>query len=870
MVPGVLGTLVALGVVLNLLVLGGGTVALWFEPDPVPAVQAMAGLLGWIAFGLAAMAVVLQARLTGTRVVPGRLGLGLISGAAMLAIGLSGSDTGNWLAYHEMLANQAVAGLLLLLVSWNWAGQTPSAVPSAPRRSVAGWSTLALGIVVLFAVGAYVSSTPQYPWWTLGGLAAAVLMSVGLAGWTSWQGYLVVAAVLVNLAMTLGWCSSTWWTPSLRFGSPPVDLLNVNVLGLVLPVPLWLWLGRRIARQALPASLSLQERSAALVPVTLQRIVSWLALGGLGLGVLIALLVEVRSGNAPYPLLGWLAVVATAGAFAVGLWDQGSRGALCGLYLLGLCAAAWALVPLRLSGAMLLWLGTVVLAAYAVLTSYLWSRRASFRELAERVGIELRPGEDAEASPSLLIAANLLVVAVVAVLSFGAILTDPDLIRRSSAADAVLASVLAIGLLAWGRRRSLLQGVALSVGVLGAVAWGWAWLEPDSVTVGLDRLVVVFAALVGSTVLYGLGLAKLLPRVTEWTRAAQRLVPGLLVLSPLALFVVLGAELVAVSENRPAAMSGWAVILVAATFLTAAVAALIAAVVPGRDPLGLSERGRTAYVYGAEVVLAVLFLHLRLTMPWLFGGFFTRFWPLILLGIAFLGVGLSELFRRQGRWVLAEPMERTGVLLPVLPLASGLWSTPQPGQDVVFFILVGGLYTLLSVLRSSLVFGALAGLAFNGALWTLLSHAEGLGLLRHPQLWVIPPALCVLVGAYWNRDRLSEEQLAAIRYGTAIVMYISSLGDIVLTGVAQAPWLPVVLALLGIAGILAGIWLRVSRVPLPGYGSGLPGRLHNHLVRRRGPSPELALVGLRHRRRYPHPDPLRPLREEAPGDPPGR
>ena len=82
-------------------------------------------------------------------------------------------------------------------------------------------------------------------------------------------------------------------------------------------------------------------------------------------------------------------------------------GALSGLYLLGLCAAGWALVPLRLSGGMLLWLGTVVLAAYAVLTSYLWSRRASFRGLAERWGIAVRPEVDAEASPSLLIAANL-------------------------------------------------------------------------------------------------------------------------------------------------------------------------------------------------------------------------------------------------------------------------------------------------------------------------------------------------------------------------------------------------------------------------------------------------------------------------------
>jgi hypothetical protein len=77
----------------------------------------------------------------------------------------------------------------------------------------------------------------------------------------------------------------------------------------------------------------------------------------------------------------------------------------------------------------------------------------------------------------------------------------------------------------------------------------------------------------------------------------------------------------------------------------------------------------------------------------------------------------------------------------------------------------------------------------------------------------------VLVGAYWNRDRLSQAQLAAIRYGTAIVMYVSSLGDIVLTGVAQAPWLPGVLALLGIAGILAGIWLRVRGFLFLGMGA---------------------------------------------------
>jgi hypothetical protein len=186
--------------------------------------------------------------------------------------------------------------------------------------------------------------------------------------------------------------------------------------------------------------------------------------------------------------------------------------------------------------------------------------------------------------------------------------------------------------------------------------------------------------------------------------------------------------------------------------------------------------------------------------------------------VAFLGVGLSELFRRQGRLVLAEPLERTGALLPLLPLLGAFWSAPRPGQDVVFLILVGGLYTTLSLMRSSLGFGALAALAFNAASWTVLGRRAGLGLSEHPQLWVIPPALCVLIGAYLNRDRLSEAQTASIRYAASLAIYLSSTADIVLTGVAQAPWLPLVLGALSIAGVFGGIVLRVRGFLFLGLG----------------------------------------------------
>ena len=87
-------------------------------------------------------------------------------------------------------------------------------------------------------------------------------------------------------------------------------------------------------------------------------------------------------------------------------------------------------------------------------------------------------------------------------------------------------------------------------------------------------------------------------------------------------------------------------------------------------------------------------------------------------------------------------------------------------------------------------FAALAVLAFHGALWTVLGRTSGLGLTEHPQLWVVPPAVCVLVGATLNRDRLSKTQMASIRYVSVLAIYLASTADIMLAGVARAPWLP--------------------------------------------------------------------------------
>jgi hypothetical protein len=239
-----------------------------------------------------------------------------------------------------------------------------------------------------------------------------------------------------------------------------------------------------------------------------------------------------------------------------------------------------------------------------------------------------------------------------------------------------------------------------------------------------------------------------------------------------------------------------------------AAASLAAALLPGRDPLGLSERGRTAYVYTAEALAALLFLHIRVTMPWLFSGWWMRFWPLVVMVIAFVGVGLGEVFQRRRQQVLSEPLHTTGALLPLLPAFDFFLKSSQVHYSLLL-LSIGVLYAALSVLRRSFLYGVLAAIAANGSLWFLLHEFEGLSLVEHPQLWLIPPALSALIAGYINRERLTQQQSAALRYAAAIVIYVSSTADIFITGVAEAPWLPAVLAGFSILGVLAGIWLRV-------------------------------------------------------------
>jgi hypothetical protein len=375
--------------------------------------------------------------------------------------------------------------------------------------------------------------------------------------------------------------------------------------------------------------------------------------------------------------------------------------------------------------------------------------------------------------------------------------------------------------------------IFLAAGVVAEC--GWAALEPHSSSPWLYRTILLMMSFALMTLVSGVGLPRLPHIPPAWSDAGRRLGPVLGGLASLLLLVVLLEEglLFDLKTSRtPMALPAIAVV-------TAALVAMIAAgiyfaVVPGRDPFGLTLQGRKFYVYAAEVLLLFLFIHARLAIPELFGGKLGKYWTIIVMIVAYVGVGLGEFFVRRGLHVLAEPLQRTGIFLPALPLIS-FWVRPPAALNVfaaerfpglrpmldylerlefrfdkyaLLWFLLCGLYSLIAFNKRSFRFAIVAALAANFGLWSLLFYGN-LSFLIHPQMWLIPFAVIVLVAEHVNRDRLSVPQSTTLRYLALMVIYVSSTADMFIAGMDESITWPLVLALLSVLGVLAGILVQV-------------------------------------------------------------
>jgi hypothetical protein len=417
---------------------------------------------------------------------------------------------------------------------------------------------------------------------------------------------------------------------------------------------------------------------------------------------------------------------------------------------------------------------------------------------------------------------------VVIVLGLNAAVTQPVLLVRLSAPLAIGLFVPAGWLLAravGAPRDGELRVGTLAVGIFTLTALAWALPDPMGTAPWLFRNTWLVVGLTAGSIA-GLEL------LTKWPEGRKfALVVG--ALAVVLTGVLLGQMVPAFSPvTKRTDLDAVAIIALVLAFVGMIVTAVRLAL--HGDPLGSSEGVRTMYVYLAELIGLMLFIHLRLNVPELFSGALAKYWTLIVLGVAFAGVGMGEWAMRRGLLVLSVPLMRTGVFLPLVPILA-FWARPPkallafaddhaPGlqpmlgylynlpvefnKHALIWFLASGLYAMLALARRSVTWALVAALAANFGFWALLMYI-GVGFLVHPQAWVIPLALILLFAEYLHREQLPTETSQAMRYLGISMIYVASTADLFLVGLGESLWLPIILACLCVGGVLAGILLRV-------------------------------------------------------------
>ena len=248
-----------------------------------------------------------------------------------------------------------------------------------------------------------------------------------------------------------------------------------------------------------------------------------------------------------------------------------------------------------------------------------------------------------------------------------------------------------------------------------------------------------------------------------------------------------------------------------------AVAILVAAMIlgliliamrPKNDPFSLSENGRTAYVYAAQAVAVMLLMHLYFTMPFLFQFGIKYYWPYIAMALCFSGVGIAHVLEKRNLNVLGKPLFNTAAILPIL-VASAIWAIDSKADASLVLLSVGAAYLMISYTHQSVLSGAAAILFGNFALWLFYGKFDGFSFFEHPQLWLIPPALSVMVATQLCSHWFDKKQLALIRYACLVTIYVSSTSEIFISGLGEQLWPPVILAILALGGILIGMMLQI-------------------------------------------------------------
>ena len=246
-------------------------------------------------------------------------------------------------------------------------------------------------------------------------------------------------------------------------------------------------------------------------------------------------------------------------------------------------------------------------------------------------------------------------------------------------------------------------------------------------------------------------------------------------------------------------------------------AILVLALTAGYLALAFWER-QPVYVYLAEACLAGFFLYLRITHPWIYRyHVFRKFWPLILVAVSYVAILLETLLGRlRVDRVYLGPLRFTGLILPLGPLL-GVWLRPEIDMTLITTLgAIAAFYAMVAFLNRAVAFAYLSTAVAN---LTLMAYAYKVGwnFKIHPQVFLWPVGLSLLAVAHVQRRTLTAGTVQALRIiGTCILH--GSLATSIFTDVVHRNLEMILLACLSLAGIMAGIGLRVRAFLYTGFG----------------------------------------------------
>lgn len=738
------------------------------------------GLYGWYFFHRLADYIV-QLSAAGTLVILGTL-----------VAFLHGGSFTPWLAFRVMMLGMVVNSAIIAMLPWAVERRSDVVPTLGNSRGNSGALSAALGGWAFLLACTGLSSQPG---WSMAALAGLLLLTSllvfrfgpGLA----YLGQFWIFAGMVFVLRSGGLATSS------------ADVLRCGVIATILYAACWLVLeayGQQRKRLLPGTRAPLFHRVAAI---------SLLLLFVLAFGIeffyqLFKGTTENWDGSLLENPTGWFMMLAGGGLLAGLLWDLESRVRLWPLFIWGLMVSGLSVMVAWDQER--LWPACgLAMVTYLAICGLLWRNHHHLARVGRSLGVA-----DAEAllldSVGWFVKVQVILIFLITLVQLVPIWLFNDRVDRILAALVPFCGCLSLAAIASVMPdRKHLPTLSLALFTVFGVYISWADLSHGIEGPWLQRLVRLLMVTAFFSFLYGFFLPRWRGLSPRWLSALGKITQIVSVIAIVSLIKVLLLELMVPASALTATESG----AVAVILLFLIIGLVAAATIPTRDPLKLSEQGRQGYIYAAQVVAALLVLHLRLAFPEIFDLALFQYWPYLLMGIAFVGCGLAEVFQQQKLTVLADPLGNTGFVLSLVPAALIWYDGHQQADPAVVLLTIGILHLVTGVIRGSLLAGLSSLLFGNLALWTFYGKFPSWSFDQHPQMWLIPPALSVLVAVQLNRRLLTPTQVSFARYASVAVIYVSSTSEVFLAGIGENLLAPMLLMVFSVAGVLIGIAMRV-------------------------------------------------------------